>query len=153
MVIDMNAIREHAPIRVVVADDHAAVRAGIRRLLAGADDIVVVGEAANGAQALQLVETLEPDVLLLDVEMPVMDGLQVAARLREKGEAVRVLALSAYDDRQYILGMLRGGASGYLTKDEVPSILLTALRSVAAGQADWLSKRLLERLQINPEND
>ncbi len=119
------------PIRVVVADDHPSVRVGIRRLLERASDIVIVGEASDGAQALNLVEALLPDILLLDVEMPVMDGLHVAARLRERQSPVRVLALSAYDDGQYTLGMLENGAVGYLTKDEAPAILLDVLRRVA----------------------
>jgi DNA-binding NarL/FixJ family response regulator len=118
------------PIRIVVADDHLSVRAGIRRLLATASDIVIVGEAGDGAQALSLVETLLPDILLLDVEMPKLDGLHVAARLRERQSPVRVLALSAYNDRQYILGMLENGAVGYLTKDEAPAILVDMLRRV-----------------------
>lgn len=119
------------PIRIVIADDHLSVRMGIRRLLAAASDIVIVGEAGDGAQALNLVEALLPDILLLDVEMPNMDGLHVAAQLRERQSPVRVLALSAYNDRQYILGMLENGAAGYLTKDEAPAILVDVLRRVA----------------------
>ncbi len=119
------------PIRIVIADDHLSVRMGIRRLLAAASDIVVVGEAGDGAQALNLVEALLPDILLLDVEMPTMDGLNVAAQLRERQSPVRVLALSAYNDRQYILGMLENGAVGYLTKDEAPAVLVDVVRRVA----------------------
>ena len=122
-------------IRVLIADDHRAVRIGIQRLLASAPDIVVVGEAADGARALEMAESLLPDVLLLDVEMPVMDGLQVAGKLRQLQLPVRILALSAYNDQQYILGMLANGARGYLIKDEVPNKLLMAIRSVAAGEA------------------
>jgi DNA-binding NarL/FixJ family response regulator len=121
-------------IRVLIADDHRTVRLGIQRLLAGAPDILVVGEAADGAQALEMAESLLPDVLLLDVEMPVVDGLQVASQLRQMQLPVRILALSAYNDQQYILGMLANGVRGYLTKDEVPFKLLVAIRSVAAGE-------------------
>ena len=121
------------PIRVLIADDHRTVRLGIQRLLAGAPDIVVVGEAADGARALEMVELLLPDVLLLDVEMPIMNGLQVASKLKQMQLPVRVLALSAYNDQQYIVGMLANGARGYLTKEEVPFKLSAAIRSVAAG--------------------
>jgi DNA-binding NarL/FixJ family response regulator len=129
-------------IRVVVADDHHRVRSGIRLLLAGVADIQVVGEAVNGAQALELAQTLQPDILLLDVEMPIMNGLEVASRLHASSLRVQILALSAYDDPQYVQGMLENGASGYLIKDDVPSKLVPALRSVAAGEKRWLSKRL-----------
>lgn len=125
---------EKEAIRVLIADDHRTVRLGIQRLIAGAPDILVVGEAADGAQALEMAELLMPDVLLLDVEMPVMNGLQVAHTLHQMQLPVRILALSAYDDQQYIQGMLANGAQGYLTKDEVPFKLLVAIRSVAAGE-------------------
>jgi DNA-binding NarL/FixJ family response regulator len=121
-------------IRVLIADDHRTVRLGIQRLLASAPDIVVVGEAADGAQAMEMVEILVPDVLLLDVEMPIMSGLQVANKLNQMQLPVRILALSAYDDQQYILGMLANGARGYLIKDEVPAKLLASIRRVAAGE-------------------
>jgi DNA-binding NarL/FixJ family response regulator len=106
-------------ISVVVADDHPFVRIGIRKILSKTTDIVVVGEASDGEQALHMVEQLAPDVLLLDVEMPRMNGIQVASQLRKNESPVRILVLSAYEDRQHILGMLNGGVSGYLTK-EVP---------------------------------
>jgi DNA-binding NarL/FixJ family response regulator len=125
----------------VIIDDHPNVRAGIRSLLAGFPDIVIVGEASNGAQAIQLVEELSPDVLVLDVEMPVLGGLQVAAELKKKKAAVRILALSAYDDSEYIQGMLDNGAVGYLLKDEAPAKLLTMLRTIAAGSQSWLSQQ------------
>ncbi len=119
------------PIRIVVADDHLSVRIGIRRLLEAESDIVIVGEASDGVQALSLAEGLLPDILLLDVEMPGMDGLQVTAKLREKRTPVQVLALSAYDDQQYTQGMLENGAAGYLTKDDAPAVLLDVLRRIA----------------------
>lgn len=130
-----------SPLRIAIIDDHPNVRAGIRSLLADIPDIEVVGEASNGAQAIQLVEDLSPDVLVLDVEMPVLGGLQVAAELRKKKAAVKILALSAYDDTEYIQGMLDNGAVGYLIKDEAPTKLLTTLRTIAAGQQGWLSQR------------
>ena len=131
--------------RVVLADDHAKIRAGIRNLLKNISDILVVGEASDGLEALNMVNDLLPDVLLLDMEMPLMKGSEVAARLQQNASPVHVLALSAYDDRQYILSMLENGAAGYLTKDEVPDTLVTALRGVAQGQTGWISRRLADK--------
>lgn len=133
-------------IRVVLADDHARVRKGIRNLLEKPADILVVGEASNGPQALKLVQELNPDVLLLDVEMPGMNGNQVAAELRERGSLVRILVLSAYDDKQYIIGMLESGVAGYLTKEEVPEILVTAVRGIAHGNKGWVSQRVASQI-------
>jgi DNA-binding NarL/FixJ family response regulator len=132
--------------RVVLADDHVRIRAGIRNLLNNTQDIVVVGEADNGLEALQLVETLEPDVLLLDIEMPEMNGNEVAAILTANDSSVRILALSAHDDSQYIIGMLENGASGYITKEEVPDILISAVRSIARGEKGWISQRLEKKI-------
>src|SRR5512139_4054314 len=96
-------------IRVVIADDHAIMRVGIRNILARSHEISVVGEASNGAEAIHLVEKEHPDVLVLDMEMPIMDGVEVARRLLAAGSPVHILVLSAYDDRQYILEMLNMG--------------------------------------------
>ena len=143
------AKREHLinhVTRVVLADDHARVRRGIRNLLENADDIKVVGEAGNGLEALNLVKKLKPDVLLLDMEMPVMNGNQVARELKKNTSSVRVLALSAHDDQEYIKGMLNSGAAGYLTKDEAPYVLLQAVRGVARGESGWVSQRIARKL-------
>ena len=129
-----------APIRVALADDHAAIRTGVRNRLETAPDIVVVGEASDGAEALRMVEELAPDVLLLDVEMPGMTGVEVASRLQARGSPVRILALSAYDDEQYISGMLANGAAGYLTKEESLERVAEAVRGVARGETDWLMR-------------
>jgi len=118
-------------IRVVLADDHARVRAGIRSMLDRTDDILVIGEASNGLEALQLIEELSPDVLVLDIEMPVMNGLQVAQKIQNQEIPVQVLVLSAYDDTEYISSMLENGVAGFLTKDEVPKLLFRAVRGVA----------------------
>lgn len=133
--------------RIVLADDHDRVRAGMRRLLEKADDIEVVGEARDGLEAIELVKDLSPDVLLLDMEMPVLDGNQVAENLNQSHSTVRILAVSAYDDRQYILGILRRGAVGYLTKDEVPNKLVKAVRGVARGEQGWVSKDVARRIE------
>jgi DNA-binding NarL/FixJ family response regulator len=138
-----------------VADDHPFVRIGIKKILSKTADIVVIGEASDGEQALELVKQLAPDVLLLDVEMPRMNGIQVASQLRKNESPVRILVLSAYEDRQHILGMLNGGVSGYLTKEEVPDTLVKAVRGVASGEKGWVSQRLSEKLaawRINPKD-
>lgn len=133
-------------IRIVLADDHPVVRAGIRTLLEHASDIEIVGEACDGVQALHLAEEEIPDVLLLDMELPRISGVQVAQQLRTVGSLVRVLALSTYDDEQYIFGLLECGAVGYLTKEEVPETIVEAVRGVARGEAGWLSRRVTAKV-------
>lgn len=136
-----------APTRVVVADDHDVVRQGLKRLLDRAPEIEVVGEARNGLQALQSVEDLQPDVLLLDIEMPLMDGIEVARRLQEAKFEVRILILSAYDDREYIRALLEIGVSGYLIKGDAPSKIVEAVRGVASGEKGWVSPQVLKKIE------
>jgi DNA-binding NarL/FixJ family response regulator len=135
-----------APIHVLVADDHPIVRSGIRSLLERQPDIVVVGEATDGVQTLEMVHELQPDVLLLDMEMPGINGVDVARRLQDTGSRVRVLGLSAYDDRHYILNMLYCGAAGYLTKEEAPQLIVDAVRGVFRGEKGWLSRSVAARV-------
>jgi DNA-binding NarL/FixJ family response regulator len=132
-------------IRVAIVDDHPGVRAGIARLLSAEKDIVIVGEGANGAEAIRLAQTEEPDVLLLDVEMPVMRGDEVARRIREIRPKVKVLAVSSHNDRLYIQGMMENGAVGYITKDEAPEFLLEAVRSIVTNEMIWVSPRASQR--------
>jgi DNA-binding NarL/FixJ family response regulator len=134
-------------IRVVIADDHAIMRVGIRNILARSNEISVVGEASNGAEAIQLVEKEHPDVLVLDMEMPIMDGVEVARRLLAAGSPVNILVLSAYDDRQYILEMLNMGAAGYLIKDEAPEVIVDAVMGVSRGEKGWISRKAAVRVQ------
>ncbi len=124
-------------VRIVIADDHPVVRSGIRDMLDEADGLDVVGEAESGAEALRLVEDEQPDVLLLDVEMPELSGVEVARRLQERSSPVRLLALSSYDDQEYVQGLLEGGASGYLTKENAPELIIEAVRAVARGEVRW----------------
>jgi len=135
-----------SPTRVLLVDDHPVVRAGIRNLLEKAPDIVVVGEADNGGDALRLAIDLSPDVMLLDMEMPGMNGNEVAQQLQASGSKVRVLALSAHDDRQYIQELLTNGASGYLVKEEVPETIIEAVRGVSRGEQGWVSRRVAAQM-------
>ncbi len=135
-------------IRVLLADDHPVVRTGIRNLLSKSSDIEVVGEASNGAEALQMVTELTPDVLLLDMEMPGLKGVEVAQRLHSAGTEVKILALSAYDDKQYILELLESGAAGYLTKEEAPETILEAIRGVSHGEQGWVSRRVAAQMSV-----
>ena len=135
-------------IHVVLVDDHPFVRKGIRNILNKNSNIQVVGEAGDGFQALQLVDSLEPDVLVLDMEMPGMKGIDVARELRAKGSNMPILALSAHEDRQFILGMLANGAAGYLVKDEVPETIVRAIRGVASGEQGWVSRRVAARIAV-----
>lgn len=136
-----------ATTRVVLADDHDVVRQGLKRLLDRAPEIEVVGEASDGLEALQSVKELQPDVLLLDIEMPVMDGIEVARRLQASNVKVRILILSAYDDREYIRALLDIGVSGYLVKGEAPGKIIEAVRGIAQGQKGWVSPQVRKKLE------
>jgi DNA-binding NarL/FixJ family response regulator len=131
---------------VLLVDDHPVVRAGIRNLLDKAPDIQVVGEASNGVDALRLVSELSPDVMLLDMELPGLNGNEVAQKLHKGGSSVRILALSAYDDKQYIHELLSNGAAGYLVKDEVPEVIIEAVRGVSRGEKGWVSRRVAAQM-------
>jgi len=121
-------------IRVVVADDHAIVRAGLRALLDAAGDVTVVAEAADGRAAVEAVERLRPDVLLLDLSMPGLNGVEALRRVREGAPRTRVLVLSMHAAPEYVRPALRAGALGYLVKGAGLDDLLAALRAVAAGR-------------------
>jgi DNA-binding NarL/FixJ family response regulator len=140
-------------IRVVLAEDHPVTREGICNLLDKAVDIQVVGEAADGPEALRLVQELSPDVLLLDVELPGVNGVEVAQRLQAEASPVRILALSAYDDQEYIRGLLASGAAGYLIKEEIPENIVEAVRGVARGEQGWVSRRVAARMAAWTQED
>lgn len=131
-------------VRVVLADDSAFVRRSVHRILDRQADIQIAGEAADGKQALQLVEELQPDVLLLDIQMPVMDGIDVIRSLREVKSPVRVLVLSGYAADDYVRLVLELGAAGYLIKDESPGMIAEAIRNVADGKR-WSKRNIIPR--------
>jgi DNA-binding NarL/FixJ family response regulator len=135
-------------IRVLIVDDHSGVRTGIKNLLRTANDMIVVGEGVNGAEAINLVATRDPDILLLDIELPDQRGDAVMRRIHESQPNMKVLAVSSYSDRDYILGMLENGAAGYITKDEAPVMLLDAIRSIIRSGKSWFSPRALRQSGI-----
>ncbi len=145
-------IKDNKQIRVVLADDHAVVRVGLRRLFSKTSDICVVGESDNGLDALAAVNRWHPDILLLDMEMPGLSGLEVTTRLQMDGSPVRILILSGYDDSQFVRMILSAGASGYVTKGENPEMILNAIREVAAGIRGWTSPHAKRQLRHRLES-
>ncbi len=121
------------PVRVLLADDHELVRDGIRARLQKVPDLELVGEATNGREALALARELRPHVLLMDVSMPVMNGLEAAAEIRTAQPDVAVLILSVYDNPEYVRGVVQAGARGYILKDISAGEMITAITSVASG--------------------
>ncbi len=132
-------------IRVLIVDDHAVVRRGLREIVAEAPEMAVADEAASGAEALRLVRDADYDVVLLDLALPDLNGLDVLRQIRAERPAVRVLILSVHPEEQYAVRALRSGAAGYLTKDSAPGELVEAIRQAAAGSR-YVSRPLAERL-------
>jgi DNA-binding NarL/FixJ family response regulator len=122
-------------IRVLVADDQAMVRAGFRMLLAGEQDIEVIAEASNGLEAVEKAARFQPAVVLMDIRMPELDGLEATRRLLAADDTARVLILTTFDLDEYVYEALRAGASGFVLKDDPPEQLIAAIRTVAAGDA------------------
>lgn len=120
-------------IRVLLADDHAVVRAGVKAVLATAKDMTVVGEASTGAQAIALAERCDPDVIVLDLDMPDGDGIQVAKAIAERGPRPRVLVLTMHTEEEYLVPILQAGAAGYVVKTAADRELVDAVRAVAHG--------------------
>jgi DNA-binding NarL/FixJ family response regulator len=140
-------------IRVLVADDHTIVRRGLVSLLGLGDGIDVVGEAADGRTAVDLALEIEPDVVLMDVSMPALNGLEAASRIKKKSPHIKVLILSAHDNEEYVLQVVRSGANGYLLKNTSADDLYTAIRSVHQGHAYFspsVSKIIADELLRGP---
>ncbi|MEU6391671.1 response regulator transcription factor [Streptomyces sp. NPDC046939] len=121
------------PIRLLLVDDDPLVRSGLRLMLGGAEDVGIVGEAADGAQALAVAEAVRPDVVLMDIRMPTMDGLTATERLRARPDAPEVVVLTTFHADEQVLRALRAGAAGFVLKDATPAAILAAVRSVVAG--------------------
>jgi len=137
------------PIRVFLADDQELVRSGFRMLIEAEDDLVVVGEAADGHQAVQRLSVLPADVVLMDIRMPVMDGVGATRLIIERNLGPRVLVLTTFDLDEYVFSALKAGASGFMLKDAKPTDLLNAIRTVAAGEAVMApsaTRRLLDHV-------
>jgi two-component system response regulator NreC len=124
-----------AKIRVLVTDDHAIVRDGICALLALTGDIEAVGEATNGRDALEMVRKVAPDVVLMDIAMPLMDGLEATRRIHKEFPQTKVIVLTQYEDREYVLPVIEAGASGFISKTAASSELTSAIRSVYRGDS------------------
>jgi DNA-binding NarL/FixJ family response regulator len=142
---DAGAAAEPAPIRVLIVDDQLLVRRGLVLMLGPEPTVEVVGEAADGAQAVELARRLRPDVTVMDIRMPVLDGIAATERLTREVPDCRVLALSTFDMDEHVVAALRAGACGFLPKDVSPEELVTALRVVHTGEA-VVAPRLLTRL-------
>jgi DNA-binding NarL/FixJ family response regulator len=140
-------------IRVLVADDQSMVRAGFRMLLAGEEDIDVVAEACNGLEAVTKAARFEPGLILMDIRMPELDGLQATRRILAADNAARILILTTFDLDEYVFEALRSGASGFVLKDDSPEQLLAAIRTVAAGDAllsPAVTKRVIQKFARAP---
>jgi DNA-binding NarL/FixJ family response regulator len=138
-------------IKVLIADDQALVRSAFRMILESRDDLTVVGEAGDGEQAIRLVEQTRPDVVLMDVRMPGLDGVAATARLTAAPDAPKVIILTTYDLEEPLYAALRAGASGFLLKDVRPADLVEAIRVVAGGDAllaPTATRRLLDRFLV-----
>jgi DNA-binding NarL/FixJ family response regulator len=143
-------------IKVLIADDHSLVRQGLRRYLDMAEDIDVVGEASNGEEAIAMVEKEQPDIVLLDIRMPGVDGLEAARMIRERNPKVGAIMLTAYDDRQFVVEAVRAGARGYVLKARDAEHLIQTVRLVASGNMvidPQLVVALAEELQDAKDRD
>jgi DNA-binding NarL/FixJ family response regulator len=134
-------------IRVVIADDHAIVREGLKRIVAEVPDLQVVGEAADGNQALERVRELDFDILLMDLSMPGRSGMELIKLVKAEKPRLRVLVLSMHQEGQYATRAIKAGASGYLTKESAPALLEQAIRKIAAGGA-YISAEVAQQLAL-----
>jgi DNA-binding NarL/FixJ family response regulator len=155
IITDMADPNSQGPIRILLADDHAVVRAGIRQFLDGAGDLQVVAEAGSGREACSLVEAQNPDVAVLDIQMPGMSGIEVTRWIRSRQLPVGILVLTAYDEEPYVQAVLKAGANGYVLKTADPQEIIQAVRDVYAGKVvidNALAHKLLARMSDRDKN-
>ncbi|MGW3492236.1 response regulator [Streptomyces sp. NPDC001020] len=141
-------------VRVVLADDQQLIRTALSMVMADIEDVEVVGEAATGAEAVSLTEELAPDVVVMDIRMPEMDGIEATRRITEGSADTRVVVLTTFDDDEYVYGALRSGASGFLVKDMALDDIIGAVRVVASGDAliaPSVTRRLIQDFAARPE--
>ena len=147
--------RAMSKIRIVLADDHVILRQGTRQLLENESDMEVVGEASNGAEAVELVEKFEPDIVIIDVAMPVMNGIEATKKIKEILPGIKILVLTGYDYDEYIFSLLEMGAAGYLLKDVSGDELVGAIRAVFLGEPvlhPTVMRKLMDRCKtITPQ--
>jgi DNA-binding NarL/FixJ family response regulator len=139
--------------RILVADDQSMVRAGFRMLLAGEEDLEVVAEASNGLEAIEKAARFDPTVVLMDIRMPELDGLEATRRILAEDRGARILILTTFDLDEYVYEALRAGASGFVLKDDTPEQLIAAIRTVAAGHAllsPTVTRRVIEKFAGMP---
>lgn len=157
----LSAEHDSRPITLLLVDDHPVVRKGTRDLLEGESDLEVVGEAGSGEEALEQARALRPDVILMDVSMPGMNGIEATKAIKAEQPGVGVLVLTSYDDDAYVFALLEAGAAGYLLKNASEDDLLSAVRAVAAGESALhpsIARKVLERFSTvsnptPPEDD
>ncbi|NGN68002.1 response regulator transcription factor, partial [Streptomyces sp. A7024] len=142
-----------APLRVVLADDQPLIRTALQMVITDAPDLEVVGEAGDGAEAVRLAESLNPDVVVMDIRMPGTDGIEATRRITEGPSSAHVIVLTTFDDDDYVYGALRAGAAGFLVKDMALDDILAAVRVVAAGDgliAPGVTRRLIADFAARP---
>ena len=133
------------PIRILVADDHTIVRSGVRLLLEAEEDMIVIGEASDGEQALKLIEERQPDVVLIDIAMPILDGLEATRQIRSRWPQIQVLVLTMHRSDEYFFEVLKAGASGYILKGAETNDLINAVRAVGKGEV-FLHSTMAQKL-------
>jgi DNA-binding NarL/FixJ family response regulator len=141
-------------IRIVIADDHTVVRTGTRQILEQETDLKVVGEAANGEDAVQLINALKPDIAIVDIAMPVMNGIEVTRKVKKTSPGTAILILSTYDNDEYVFALLEAGAAGYLLKDASGQDIVNAVRAVNRGESvlhPIITRKVMNRFVAVPQ--
>jgi two-component system, NarL family, response regulator LiaR len=139
------------PIRILIVDDHSLVRKGLRMLISGAPDMDVIGEAANGIEAVEQARAADPDVILMDLQMPKMGGIEAIREIKKSNPGAKILVLTSFSDDENVFSAIKEGAQGYLLKDSLPSELMDAIRAIHKGQP-FLNPTVTEKLMRGISN-